>query len=58
MMADSSTSPTVIQLLFSAKSIESIGDNVTNITDAVHYFAQGQRISRAAEGLPNTVISY
>jgi len=58
MMADSSTSPTVIQLLFSAKSIESIGDNVANIADAVYYFAQGQRISSAAEGLPSTLISH
>jgi phosphate transport system protein len=49
MMADPSTSPSVVQLLFSAKSIESIGDSVTNIADAVHYFAQGQRISRVAE---------
>ena len=57
MMADPNTSPSVIQLLFSAKSIESIGDNVTNIADAVHYFVQGQRMSRAAEGLPNTPIS-
>jgi phosphate transport system protein len=58
MMADPSTSPSVIQLLFAAKSIESIGDSVTNIADAVHYFAQGQRISRAAEGLPNSSISH
>ena len=58
MMADSSTSPTVIQLLFSAKSIESIGDNVANIADAVYYFALGQRISSAAEGLPSTLISH
>jgi phosphate transport system protein len=58
MMADPSTSPSVIQLLFTAKSIESIGDNVTNIADAVHYFVHGQRISREAEGLPNTPISH
>ena len=58
MMADPSTSPSVIQLLFSAKSIESIGDSATNIADAVHYFAQGQRISRVAEGLPDTPISH
>jgi phosphate transport system protein len=58
MMADPSTSPSVIQLLFAAKSIESIGDSVTNIADAVHYFAQGQRISRVAEGLPNSPISH
>src|SRR5262249_26097181 len=57
MMADPSTSPSVIQLLFSAKSIESIGDNVTNIADAVHYFAQGQRISRVAEGSADTLMS-
>ena len=58
MMADSSTSPTVIQLLFSAKSIESIGDNVANIADAVYYFAQGQRISRVAEGSTDTLMSH
>jgi phosphate transport system protein len=58
MMADPSTSPSVIQLLFSAKSIESIGDSATNIADAVHYFVQGQRISRVAEGLPDTPISH
>ena len=56
IMADPSTSPPVIQLLFSAKSIESIGDNVTNIADAVYYFAHGQRVNRAAEGLPNNPI--
>src|SRR3974377_209559 len=56
MMADPSTSPSVIQLLFSAKSIESIGDSATNIADAVHYFVQGQRISRAAEGPGDTLI--
>ena len=58
MMADPSTSASVVQLLFSAKSIVSIGDNATNIADAVHYFVQGQRISRATEGLPNTPISH
>jgi len=58
MMADPSTSPSVIQLLFSAKSIESIGDNATTIADAVHYFLQGERISGAAEGLPDTPISH
>lgn len=51
MMADPSASPSVIQLLFSAKSIESIGDNATNISDAVYYLAQGQRPSRAVESL-------
>ena len=56
MMADPSTSPSVVQLLFSAKSIESIGDSATNIADAVHYFVQGERTSMAAEGLPNTPI--
>ena len=58
MMADPSTSPSVVQLLFSAKSIESIGDSVTNIADAVHYFAQGQRISRVAEGPTDTLMSH
>ena len=54
MMADPSTSPLVIQLLFSAKSIESIGNSATNIADAVHYFVQGERISMAAENTPIT----
>ena len=58
MMADPSTSPSVVQLLFSAKSIESIGNSATNIADAVHYFVQGKRISGAAEGLPDTPISH
>jgi len=58
MMADPSTSPSVVQLLFSAKSIESIGDSVTNIADAVHYFAQGQRLSRVAEGPTDTLMSH
>ena len=57
-MADPRTSPSVVQLLFSAKSIESIGDSVTNIADAVHYFAQGQRISRVAEGPTDTLMSH
>ena len=38
MMADPSTSSSAIEVLFCAKSIESIGDNATNIADAVHYF--------------------
>jgi phosphate transport system protein len=58
IMAKPNMSPSVIQLLFSAQSIESIGDNVTNIADAVHYFVHGQRVNRAAEGLPNTPISH
>ena len=58
MMADPSTSPSVVQLLFSAKSIESIGNSATNIADAVHYFMQGERISGAAEGLPDSPISH
>ena len=58
MMADPSTSPSVIQLLFSAKSIESIGDNVTNIADAVHYFAHGQRMSGAVERVPDALVSH
>jgi len=58
MMADPSTSPSVVQLLFSAKSIESIGNSATNIADAVHYFVQGERTSMTAEGLPDTLISH
>src|SRR3974390_3192781 len=58
MMADPSTSPSIIQLLFSAKSIESIGDSATNIAGAVHYFVQGERTSMTAEGFPDTPISH
>ena len=49
MMADPNASPTVVQLLFCAKSIQSIGDNVTNIADAVHYLVQGRRIGAGEE---------
>lgn len=55
MMADPSVCPSVIQSLFCAKGIESIGEQVTNIADAVQYFEKGQRISRS--GLPDTPIS-
>ena len=58
VMADPSTSPSAVQLLFSAKSIESIGDSVTNIADSVHYFAQGQRIGGVAEGPTDTLTSH
>ena len=58
MMANPSTSQSVIELLFSAKSIESIGDNATNIADAVHYYVEGERISRAAESPADTLISH
>lgn len=43
-MAETNSSPSAIRLLFCAKSIESIGDNITNITDAVHYAVHGHRI--------------
>jgi phosphate transport system protein len=49
MMADPHMSPAAVQLLFCAKNIELIGDHVTNIAEAAHYLAQGQRISRAFE---------
>ena len=43
-MAETNASPSAIRLLFCAKSIGSIGDNITNITDAVHYAVHGHRI--------------
>ncbi len=48
MMAEPTMSPAAVQLLFCAKNIELIGDHVTNIAEAAHYLAQGQRISHAA----------
>jgi phosphate transport system protein len=44
MMSDPQVSPAAVNLLFCAKSIESIGDHVTNIADAVHYLVEGRRI--------------
>ena len=49
MMADPTMSPSAVQLLFCAKNIELIGDHVTNIAEAAHYLAQGQRVNRASE---------
>jgi phosphate transport system protein len=49
MMADPSTTSSAVHLLFAAKSIESIGDHVTNIADAVHYLVEGRRLEAAAE---------
>jgi phosphate transport system protein len=49
MMADPTMSPAAVQLLFCAKNIELIGDHVTNIAEAAHYLAQGQRLSRGFE---------
>ena len=49
MMADPAMSPSAVQLLFCAKNVELIGDHVTNIAEAAHYLAQGQRISRGFE---------
>lgn len=49
MMADPTMSPSAVQLLFCAKNIELIGDHVTNIAEAAHYLAQGQRLSRGFE---------
>ncbi len=49
MMADPAMSPAAVQLLFCAKNVELIGDHVTNIAEAAHYLAQGQRISRTFE---------
>lgn len=49
MMADPAMSPSAVQLLFCAKNVELIGDHVTNIAEAAHYLAHGQRISRGFE---------
>jgi phosphate transport system protein len=49
MMADPQMSPSAVQFLFCAKNIELIGDHVTNIAEAAHYLAHGQRISRPFE---------
>jgi phosphate transport system protein len=49
MMADPHMSPSAVQFLFCAKNIELIGDHVSNIAEAAHYLAQGQRISRPFE---------
>jgi phosphate transport system protein len=49
MMADPTVSASAVQLLFCAKNIELIGDHVTNIAEAAHYLAQGQRIGRGFE---------
>jgi phosphate transport system protein len=49
MMADPHMSPSAVQFLFCAKNIELIGDHVTNIAEAAHYLAHGQRISRPFE---------
>jgi phosphate transport system protein len=48
IMADTTSNPAAIGLLFCAKSIESIGDNIANITDAVHYMVHGQRLENIA----------
>lgn len=48
MMSDPQASPEAVNLLFCANSIESIGDHVTNIADAVHYLVQGRRLEGAA----------
>jgi phosphate transport system protein len=54
MMADPRLSPSAVQFLFCAKNIELIGDHVTNIAEAAHYLAHGERIARPfeAEALP------
>ena len=49
MMADPHMSPSAVQFLFCAKNIELIGDHVTNIAEAAHYLAHGERISRPFE---------
>jgi phosphate transport system protein len=49
MMADPGMTPSAVHLLFAAKSIESIGDHVTNIADVVHYLVEGRRIEAASE---------
>jgi phosphate transport system protein len=52
MMADPHISPSAVQFLFCAKNIELIGDHVTNIAEAAHYLAHGQRVSRPFEAAP------
>jgi phosphate transport system protein len=52
MMADPSATPTAVNLLFCAKSVESVGDHVTNIADAVHYLVQGRRIEASRDKAP------
>jgi len=52
MMADPGATPTAVNLLFCAKSVESVGDHVTNIADAVHYLVQGRRIEAPREKPP------
>jgi len=47
MMAEPKSSPAAVHLLFCAKCIESIGDHVTNIADAVHYLVAGRRLAGA-----------
>jgi phosphate transport system protein len=49
MMADPAISAAAVQLLFCAKNVELIGDHVSNIAEAAHYLAHGQRISRGFE---------
>lgn len=51
MMADPASGPSALHLLACAKSIESIGDNVTNVADAVHYLVAGRRIEGGLAGL-------
>jgi phosphate transport system protein len=41
MMADPSTVPSGIHLLFCAKNIERIGDHATNIAETIYYIVQG-----------------
>jgi phosphate transport system protein len=41
MMADPSTVPSGIHLLFCAKNIERMGDHATNIAETVYYIVQG-----------------
>jgi phosphate transport system protein len=41
MMADPSTFPSGIHLLFCAKNIERIGDHATNIAETVYYIVEG-----------------
>jgi len=52
MMADPHMSPSAVQFLFCAKNIELIGDHVTNIAEAAHYLAHGERIARPFETAP------
>ena len=51
-------SPLLIHLLFCVKSIESVGENVTNIAAAVLYFVHGHHTRWDRENSPETAIQH